>query len=66
MGSLHFLLFLSISSIRHSMAAWEDLGGCVDVSQSLVDGQEYIVFAEEYGEDSYIITENEDGGICVE
>ena len=48
------------------LALNETLGDCVDVSQSLVDRQEYIVFAEEYGEDSYIITENEDGGICVE
>ncbi|SDZ98427.1 hypothetical protein [Selenomonas ruminantium] len=48
------------------LALNETLGDCVDVSQSLVDEQEYIVFADAYGEDSYIITDNEDGGISVE
>ena len=42
------------------------LGDCVDVSQSLLDAQEYIVFAEDYGEDSYTIRQTEDGGISVE
>lgn len=48
------------------LALNDRLGDCVDVSQSLVDEQEYIVFADAYGEDSYIITDNEDGGISVE
>ena len=48
------------------LALNDRLGDCVDVSQSLVDGQEYIVFAEEYGEDTYTITESDDGGISVE
>ena len=42
------------------------LGDCVDVSQSLLDAQEYIVFAEDYGEDSYTVRQTEDGGISVE
>ena len=42
------------------------LGDCVDVSQSLLDAQEYIVFSEDYGEDSYTIRQTEDGGISVE
>ena len=48
------------------MALNDRFGGCVDVSQSLVDGQEYTVFVDEYGEDSYTVTENADGGITVE
>ena len=48
------------------LALNDTLGDCVDVSQSLVDGQEYIVFAEDYGEDTYTITDNEDGGITVD
>ncbi len=49
------------------LALNEELGGCVDVSQSLVSSSEYIVFSPEYGEeDSYTIRENEDGGITVD
>ena len=46
------------------MALNNEFGGCVDVSQSLVSGDEYTVFSPDYeGEDSYTVTENEDGGI---
>ena len=43
------------------------LGGCVNVSESLVTPNEYSVWAEEYGmEDHYTVTENEYGGVDVE
>ena len=43
------------------------LGGCVNVSESLVTRNEYSVWAEEYGmEDHYTVTENEYGGVDVE
>ena len=49
------------------MALNNEFGGCVDVSQSLVSGDEYTVFSPDYeGEDSYTVTENEDGGITVD
>lgn len=49
------------------MALNSEFGGCVDVSQSLVSGDEYTVFSPDYeGEDSYTVTENEDGGITVD
>ena len=48
------------------LALNDTLGACVDVSQSLVDEREYIVFADEFGEDTYTVRENEDGGISVE
>ncbi|SEA15395.1 hypothetical protein [Selenomonas ruminantium] len=49
------------------LALNEELGGCVDVSQSLVSNSDYTVFSPEYGgEDSYTIRENEDGGITVD
>jgi len=49
------------------MALNNELGGCVDVSQSLVSADEYTVFSPDYeGEDSYTVTENEDGGITVD
>ena len=41
--------------------------GCVDVSQSLVDEAEFLIYAPEYdGEDSYTIKENEKGCVTVE
>ena len=44
-----------------------ELGGCVNVSESLVSAGEYIVYAEDYGqEDHYRVTENEDGGVVVD
>lgn len=44
-----------------------ELGGCVNVSESLVSAGEYIVYAEDYGqEDRYTVTENEDGGVVVD
>lgn len=44
-----------------------ELGGCVNVSESLVSVGEYIVYAEDYGqEDHYRVTENEDGGVVVD
>ena len=49
------------------LALNDRLGDCVDVSQSLVSGDEYTVFSPDYeGEDSYTVTENEDGGITVD
>ncbi len=49
------------------MALNNEFGGCVDVSQSLVSADEYTVFSPDYeGEDSYTVTENEDGGITVD
>lgn len=43
-----------------------ELGGCVNVSESLVTPHAYIVYAEDYGqEDHYQVTENEDGGVDV-
>ena len=43
------------------------LGGCVDVSQSLVDEGEFSIYAPEFdGEDTYTIRDNEEGGITVE
>ena len=43
------------------------LGGCVNVSESLVTPNEYSVWAEEYGmEDHYTVTENEYGRVDVE
>ncbi len=49
------------------LALNEELGGCVDVSQSLVSSSEYIVFSPEYGEeDSYTVKESEYGGVIVE
>lgn len=44
-----------------------ELGGCVNVSESLVTPHEYIVCSDEYGmEDRYIVTENEDGSVDVD
>ena len=44
-----------------------ELGGCVNVSESLVTPDEYIVYSDEYGmEDRYIVTENEDGSVDVD
>ena len=44
-----------------------ELGGCVNVSESLVSPDEYIVYSDEYGmEDRYIVTENEDGSVDVD
>ena len=44
-----------------------ELGGCVNVSESLVTPHEYIVYCDEYdGEDRYIVTENEDGSVDVD
>ena len=49
------------------MALNNEFGSCVDVSQSLVSADEYTVFSPDYeGEDSYTVTENEDGGITVD
>ena len=49
------------------MALNNEFGGCVDVSQSLVNADEYTVFSPDYeGEDRYTVTENEDGGITVD
>ena len=43
------------------------LGGCVDVSQSLVDEGEFSIYAPEFdGEDTYTIRDNDDGGITVD
>ena len=41
-----------------------ELGGCVNVSESLVTPNEYIVYADGYDqEDRYIVTENDFGGV---
>lgn len=41
-----------------------ELGGCVNVSESLITPHEYIVCSDEYDmEDRYTVTENEDGSI---
>ena len=44
-----------------------ELGGCVNVSESLITPHEYIVCSDEYDmEDHYTVTENEYGGVDVE
>lgn len=44
-----------------------ELGGCVNVSESLITPHEYIVYCDEYGdEDRYIVTENDDGSVDVD
>lgn len=44
-----------------------ELGGCVNVSESLITPHEYIVCSDEYDmEDRYIVTENEDGSVDVD
>ncbi len=49
------------------MAINPAFGGCVDVSQSLMNAGEYSVVSPDYeGEDSYTVTENENGGITVD
>ncbi len=44
-----------------------ELGGCVNVSESLITPNEYIVCSDEYDmEDHYTVMENEYGGVDVE
>ena len=44
-----------------------ELGGCVNVSESLTSPNEYIVYADGYEqEDRYIVTENDFGGVDVD
>ncbi len=44
-----------------------ELGGCVNVSESLTAPNEYIVYADGYDrEDHYIVTENDFGGVDVD
>lgn len=44
-----------------------ELGGCVNVSESLTSPNEYIVYADGYDrEDHYIVTENDFGGVDVD